>query len=308
MTIESMSKFPAKMPDKPFYFPLTPNYSVGQAAPARLYPDQFGYGTIDGCVFQFAGDSASHLRFKSDLLSEHADQHVGRSGLSQHIESRVCSFMAERLLQDAPDRFREEELRGHSFDALAMLVPEDMAITCVRYGDDGQVTGDWLAAVHVCMPSGWRPAEMLGRSFAQVHRTVQVPATKRFLLENDRVKDYVGQMLACTQPHVRFIWTLQIGDALNRNPRTRKSTPALAVDSATGLSNIFFRVERQTITSFPDIGASLFTIRTYLYPLAEVIIEPERCALLKQAVADMPPRVIAYKGWSKDLVGFVAGL
>jgi len=296
------------MPDPPFYFPLTPDYPVGRAAPSPLRADQFGHGGIDGHVFQFASDAGTHLDHKHALLADHAKQHMGQSGLSAGVESCVCDYVVSRLLHEAPDRFDEDQLRGYSFNDLAMRVPEDMAITRVRYDDEGQIAGDWLAAVHVCTPSGWSPAQVLGRGFAQVHRTVQIPTAKRFLLEGGKVKDYVGQMLGCTRPHVRFIWTLQVGDALNRNPRTRRPADPLTVDEASGESNVYFRVERQTITGFAGVAASLFTIRTYLYPLSQVVADPRRRDLLKQAVTAMPARVTAYKGWGPELVSSIVSL
>lgn len=294
--------------DTPFYFPLTDDYSVQQDAPEPIRADQYGNGPIDGQVFQFAGDGEAALAFKRSLLADHADRHVGRSQLGEAAESVVCDFIAAQLLREHPDRFHEADLRGRAFESLAMCVPEDLAITCVRYDQRGNVAGDWLAAVHVCMPSGWSPADVLGRSFAQVHRTVQVPKARHFLLQDGKVSDYVGQMLRCARPHGRFIWTLQVGDARNRNPQTRRPPPALQVDSAAGTSNVFFRVERQTITGFADSGVSLFTIRTYLYPLAGVIADPARRAALKRAVAAMPRRVVAYKGLADELVEYIACL
>lgn len=294
--------------DVPFYFPLTPDYSVGQSPPTLMRSDQFGHGDMDGCVFQFAQDTAERLRVKRDVLSRWGDQHMGQCDMSKAAESRVCDFIVERLRRDAPGRFSESQLQGQSFDALAMLVPEDMAITCVDTDAEGEVTRDWLAALHVAIPSGWDPAAMLGRSFGQVHRTVQISEAKRFLLDQGKVKPFVAEMLACESPHVRFIWTLQIGDDLNRHPKTRCSPQPLRIDASAHQSNVFFRVERQTITGFADVGASLFTIRTYLYPLAEVIENEQRRALLRQAVIDMPPRVISYKGWSDELVAFVTQL
>jgi hypothetical protein len=194
------------------------------------------------------------------------------------------------------------------FDDLAMRVCEDLAITCVRFGPDGSVAEDWLAAAHVCMPSGWNPREMVGRSFAQVHRTVQVASARHFLLQDGKVKDYVGQMLGCTQPHVRFIWTVQCGDARNRNPRTRTPMPGFARDSHTGRTNAYFRVERQTVTGFAEAGASLFTIRTYLYPLDDVVADPSRRVALRGAIDAMPQRVREYKGLNPDLIDHILAM
>lgn len=307
-TMSSMSSDEPNCVDPPFYFPLTPDYPVGQSAPIAVQENQFGNGSIDGDTFQFTTGHQASLQFKRDLLAKHRTEHVGRHELAEPVETCVCDAIRQRLISQQPQGFSAQALAELSLEELAMLVQEDLAVTCVRRDDAGRVVGDWLAAAHVCMPSGWNPAEMLGRSFAQIHRTVQIDSADKFLLEHGKVKDYVGQMLRCATPHVRFIWTLQVGGQRNRNPATRGPSPDLHVDPKTGVSNVFFRVERQTITSFADVGASLFTIRTYLYPLAEVIADAQRRALLKEAVANMPPRVVAYKGWSEELVAYVASL
>ena len=287
----------------PVYFPLSADYSVGQARPMPLAPNRYGHGAMDGRVFQFATDMPDCLACKAQIMAEYASEHVARDRLPEQALAAVGSFIAQRLAMEYSLQFAEADLAGQSFEALAMVVPEDLAITCV----DDRGT-DWLAALHVCMPSGWSPRDMIGRSFGQVHRTVQVANAKHFLLEDGKVKDYVGQMMACTQPHVRFIWTLQCGDARNRNPQTRRPADRLELDTHTGQTNAFFRVERQTITSFPEAGASLFTIRTYLYPLDDIIAVPAHRAALREAMIAMPRRVVRYKGLDEQLVNYVRQL
>lgn len=294
------------MHDQPFYFPLTPDYAVGQAPPIPMEVDQYGNGPLDGQVFQFTSHDQRHLQCKREVVARHADHHVGRSAFHEPTEATIRAWIINRLEQESPQRPGESSLHDASFEDLAMRVPEDLAVTCVGQEQGAASRRDWLAAVHVCMPSGWDPAAMLGRSFAQIHRTVQIDSAEKFLLEDGRVKDYIAMMLGCETPHVRFIWTLQIAEELNRNPQTRRPPQALKVDPKRHASNVFFRVERQTITSFPAIQASLFTIRTYLYPLWQIIEDPARCTLLKQAVLKMPPRVVTYKGWSEALVRYVA--
>lgn len=282
--------------DTPLYFPLAPEYSVGQSPPTPIEADQFGQGGIDGRVFQFACDAESILMHKRQTVAAYGDQHVGRCRLPDQAQVAVGTFIANRLADEYPNRFDAGKLARCRFEELAMLVPEDLAITCARLDEAGSVVDDWLAAVHVCSPSGWRPCDKLGRSFSQIHRTVQITSAPRFLLDpSGRIRDFARQMFDCTQPHVRFIWTVQRGDGLNRNPHVQPARQNAPLP-------LFFRVERQTITSFPDAQASLFTIRTYRYPLARIVEDPARRAALRQAVESMPTRVRSYKGWDDVLV------
>jgi hypothetical protein len=57
-------------------------------------------------------------------------------------------------------------------------------------------------------------------------------------------------------------------------------------------------VERQLTVPFPDVSASLFLIRTYLYPF-DSLDEPER-RVLRSAIDGMSPALRRYKG----LLGF----
>lgn len=282
---------------QPFYFPLSPEYPVGRAALRPIGANQYGHGATDGHVFQFDERSDGYLQSKRHIVDHHGEAHIGRERFSEPVERAVNAFIVERLLVEHPERFDENELRGLSFEQLAMRVPEDLAVSCVSGSED------WLAAAHVCFPSGWSPREKLGESFTRVHKTVQITGPRHFLVDDGKVRDFAGEMVAQVETGVRFIWTLQVGAAFNRDPQTREAQPAFDADA-----DLFFRVERQTVTGLPDVGAALFTIRTYLYPLDEVVRDADRLRTLQTAIEAMPPRVLRYKGWDARMVDYVKSL
>lgn len=282
---------------QPFYFPLTPEYPTGQAAMRAIASDQFGQGATDGYVFQFDDRTDVYLQLKSTIVDHHGEQHVGRDRFEDTVESKINAFIVDRLMRQHPDRFDKADLRDLGFEQLAMLVPEDLTVSCVLDSTD------WLAAAHVCFPSGWSPREKLGESFARVHKTVQITEPRHFLIDDGEVRNFAGEMVAQTETAVRFIWTLQVGASLNRNPQTREPQPQFTPNA-----EIFFRVERQTVTGFTGVGAALFTIRTYLYPLNEVIADADRLRTLRAAIDAMPERVLRYKGWDARMVEHVLAL
>ncbi len=55
------------------------------------------------------------------------------------------------------------------------------------------------------------------------------------------------------------------------------------------------RVERETLRRFPRTGCVLFTIRTYIAPIASVADDPESAAALAAAVEAMATDVRGYK-------------
>src|SRR4030095_6032948 len=65
-------------------------------------------------------------------------------------------------------------------------------------------------------------------------------------------------------PYVRFVWTLKPDDVLDHHP-DRGPHRAWSPDG-----DGFLRVERQITQPFPDVGAALFLIRTYIYPFASL--------------------------------------
>jgi len=58
----------------------------------------------------------------------------------------------------------------------------------------------------------------------------------------------------------------------------RKDTPSdqtfLPPEPTTDMSQVYFRSERQTLRRLPITGCILFTIRTYLHPVTEIVQEP----------------------------------
>jgi hypothetical protein len=58
---------------------------------------------------------------------------------------------------------------------------------------------------------------------------------------------------------------------------------------------LFLRVERETLRRFPRTGCVLFTIRTYVRPLAHLADRPDDVARLAEALRAMPDDVAAYK-------------
>lgn len=197
-----------------------------------------------------------------------------------------CDLTGEQLVLD--DRWRLDPARSDSqvsppyvsvLDALACQVQEDLAVTC-RQGNR-----NWLAALHVCMPSHWAPAAKIGRSFAKVHAPVPGMASIA------RRQQYIEQMTAAQTGLVRFVWGRQADSYLNRHPTQGKTGGFDHFESRT-----FVRTERQTIWGLPEVGASLFTIRPYLVSIDSIRRNPVLAAALVAAIEDMSPAELAYKG------------
>jgi len=184
-----------------------------------------------------------------------------------------------------------------ALDFLALNAPEDLALLA-RHPATG---ADFLAAVHVMSPQHWDPRDKLGRDFAFIHAPVAgsgpLNATAPRLID----------AVISRGPFVRFAWGVAMSDRLDHHPAAPPDAdraPATAFDP----DRAFLRVERQTLTGFPAAHGALFTIRPYIYPLADAVADPAHARALAAAHRSMTPDQVEYKGLTALLPGLLAWL
>ena len=252
----------------------------------------FGNGPFDHHVFQFAADAPAVLRAKRDAttldpasasLRSNFDAPT-RHAASELIRRHLPAFDAS---QPSPPPSRERGERGNGpgedLHDLAARVPEDLAV--VRL--DRATGRDWVAALEVCHPAGWSPRDKIGQSFAALHAPVAGGEALR-----TKATHYVHAMCAATGGLVRFGWGLQFDADLDNTP----GRPRADFDPAA--PRVLARVERQTIHGLCGGTAALFTIRTYLYDVADLSADSRRD--LAAAVASMSPAARLYKAMPRD--------
>jgi hypothetical protein len=69
------------------------------------------------------------------------------------------------------------------------------------------------------------------------------------------------------------------------------------------IEDVRIRHERQTLRRLPRSRAILFTVRTYILPIVNLIDEPESIRALLASVRAMPAAMGTYKG--RDIWGYV---
>ncbi len=296
----------------PHYFPYAHvQYTV--APGLKKLGTDFGNGPPDHQVFQIGGDYHLFRQNKLACRSENIQKYYRREREQANTLAVITHFIASQLLHNYPQYFQEEESNGSRsmtnqltgetilydqqsqllapshylslLDALASQVPEDLAIWQVHD------TKDYLSAIHLCAPNHWAPAEKIGKPFAEVHAPVAGMEALRA-----RYQPMLKTLLQ-GGTYVRFAWGLGTDDRLNHHPE-----PPAGVDPKAWQGrhfdpqhpSLFVRVERQTLTGFPDVQALLFTIRTYFQEVRT--LDKERLSALHQAVATMPEESLHYKG------------
>jgi hypothetical protein len=185
-------------------------------------------------------------------------------------------------LPQAPTLSKSEEI--DPLELAGRLVQEDLCL--IQNSEDGPV---FTAAV-LCFPSRWRLMDKIGKPLSAVHQPVPLYA--------DRLARPVDRFMRHLKPgHIaqRLNWSL-LDDPTLFQPggkwRQGDDSPVTAQNVGT---QVFLRVERQTLRRLPDSEAVLFGIRVHVYPLHQVIDRPDRAAALLQAVQALPPEVQHYK-------------
>lgn len=266
------------------YFPVSPGPLRMQAGLLRFGVD-LGNGAVDGAFFQVDDRLLETLAAKRAAPPDRYAALAPRDPRGERAAHAALAWMRATLGAEHPERLRAADADTGArdpFDALGRAVQEDFAVL-----DRGEGGAGRLVLLHVSFPSGWRPEQLAGADFAAIH--APVPG---FAKPDAAARSMVSAMID-RGPYVRFVWTLSADEALDHHPAS--GLRALWPESAMSPESLcFLRVERQVTVPLVEADASVFLIRTYVYPVAS--LAPEQRAVLAEAVAAMPEEVRRYKG------------
>ncbi len=315
------------LPQPARYFPLeqgrydvTPNLFQ--------FGTEFGNGELDKQVFQLDRD---YFHFRDNLLNARAERLSKYYCIDRYAEAEnaiVARFVAKRLATEYPGQFEfsqtkrdtslhckltEEQLhfdesfqlQGVEFhrkqvepdymsalDALASQVPEDLAVVSASSEEN-----HWISAIHLCAPNYWAAEDKIGKSFAAAHTPVVG------MEPTNRAQDHMVDAMIHKGPYVRFTWGLVTDNRLNHHPVVPPNTDA-ALWTGRQFNpeqpELYLRVERQVSWGFPEIGAALFTIRTYLTDCNTIKTDSAKRDLLVASIQSMTEEQLAYKGLRND--------
>ncbi len=192
----------------------------------------------------------------------------------------TCDAAARELLQLIQPVSSASEGDDHPLVQASALVPDDL---CIMEYDGAQ----WrLTGAVVCFPSRWSLAEKIGTTLDEIHGPVP-----GYEAELSGPTTTFFHRLRPDRPMWRLNWTLL------DNPELFQPLP-LRRPVAGDPASWWFRVERQTLVRLPRTDAIVFTIRTYVTSLPELVASrPEVKGMLLTALATAPDDSKSYKGW-----------
>jgi dimethylamine monooxygenase subunit A len=235
----------------------------------------------------------AELAYKASLLSSARDDVVAILDGSRPAAEELSGLVVTHLFEHE-QRSVELDDSLHPIEAASRVVQEDL---CVLERTDGA----WrLTAACVCFPSRWRLADKLGATVAEIHGPV--PGFERDL---GRQTSTFFERLTVERPVWRCNWTVL------DTPELHLPSPA-ARARATGSfdpGSLWFRVERQTLRRLPATGAIVFTIRTYVTSLRQLVTSDAQAARsLRDTLGNVPADVTTYKGWTALLAPTISWL
>lgn len=236
----------------------------------------FGNGAADRQYFPNDVTQARYAAEKERILRAYPE----RSATDlRDTADEIALEAARRFIVDAWRVEGNGDLSTRSLSELSAELSEDCAVL---------TRADHTAFIHACFPSGWRPQQVVGKSFRQIHQ--HVPAFEGVAT---KAASLVSAMLA-RGPYVRFVWTISADDELDHHPEQGRRAAWLP-----STPRGFLRVERQTTVPLANGAASLFLIRTFLYGFDE--LSGEQRAILAGALRLMPQEIVHYKGLTQAI-------
>lgn len=265
------------LPPPARYFPVKDTPLRMEAGLLRHGAD-LGNGAVDRLFFQ-VDDQLERYRAAKRATPPARHAVLARDAAESTIQAAALDWLRETIGREHLDLLAGlgDRAARAGFADLVELVQEDVVL--LRRLPDG---GSAAIAVHVSIPSGWRPERIHGAGFGAIHGPVP-----DFAKHPQAERSMVDAMVE-RGPYVRFVWTVSADDHLDHHPEEGRREPWRADGPG------FLRVERQTTVPLAGHAAAIFLIRVYVYPFAA--LTSEQRATLARALAAMPPQVAAYKG------------
>ncbi len=227
----------------------------------------------------------SEINIKRQLIADQRNDVFASTDDAQSAEAEVLERIQANLSANHPQISQmTNPNEGNDLIKAASLVQEDLVIM-------QEIEGSFrLTSAVVCFPSAWDLAQKVGKTMREIHAPIP------------HVNDEIGNSIdlffnnmKASKSVQRFNWGLYDREALFQPSwwRAQQNTPDVTIENIG--EKTFLRVEKQTLQRLSNERDTLFTIRIFNTPLAEVAEDPERAAILLNSLKTMPADYQDYK-------------
>lgn len=302
---------PERITRFPFPFPRDEyRYSANvQPAPAFQPTEAGGWGDV---IVDVDEHYAAELAARAEILAADPD----RSITLPHMEAAAWDavlFTLQGFADARPDvariAFDGDRVRWENdlldlkleftvgdastlpADPLTWLCSQVQEDICLLDQREGHL---WLDAGLVTFAADWSLAFDIGMSFLEFHGPVPrvheagiMPAAEQFLMR-----------LTPEQAYRRTNWTLTIDRRLDVSTEEYEvwgKDRRLLTQDEVG-DRVHLRVEVQHLVRLPVSGAVMFTIRSSMLPMRELLLVPEWARRAHAVIAELPDDMADYKG------------
>lgn len=250
------------------------------------------------------------VELKRKLLQEDHSYYYRSLGGDEQAQWEVLDLVLHQLVSHYPEAFSlEKHDLFWSFRNQKMNEEYDFT-----WGDSGSLPQDpldWvgrqvqedllilneegeLISGQLCFPSGWSLEEKLGKHFMSIHEPLPDRLTP-MIEAAGKLMERIPQGRSIQRTNWGFRITDDLDMSTQHGVRYRemlKPTETWSVEDVA--EKVFVRIEYQTLHRLPS-GNVLFTIHTYLSPIAEEAKDPDRAARMFGFLSTVPRDVQDYK-------------
>ncbi|ORY66578.1 uncharacterized protein BCR38DRAFT_430734 [Pseudomassariella vexata] len=263
----------------------------------------------------------SRIQLRKSIMANHAEHVLGfiPSGISA-VQETYSYLLSSYLPSRYPSLFSISESDKTFYNhvtqvSLPLSPPEDPLEALKLLGEtveddiflltetpEGHVNVAFLC----CFPSGFDPAEKLGKLMREIHEPVPGyekigPSMERFFSKLE-----VGRSV------IRVNWSVTTSPVLlNLATNHVKEEDTVEEDVDVDIPQARVRMERQVLNRLPQTGAILFSFKTYMCPLEDIKAEglgPELADAVEGLKVGNAPGMWKYKGgvrWGKSVCEYL---
>lgn len=220
-------------------------------------------------------------------MSEDYPQHfkLERNGENWTWENKLLNQKDEFVFGDS------STLPLPPMEYIGRQVQGDFALLDQREGDL------FLDAGIITCPADWSLAFDAGMNFTEWHGPVPMAHSEGIF---ERALKYLTA-IQVGKPVRRMNWTMTVNARMDTSPETYHEWghERTSVTPENVAEKVYLRVELQVLDRMPRSNALMFSIRTYLMSLEDIVTNPEWAKRMHRVMKTLPAPLIDYKGLTR---------